>query len=140
MTTKSIGRAAVAAFAMTFLAAGAAHADTFGHLPRISEIAPSAVQISPHVPRMGEHWADPANLPLGPVYCVIEGRVVCVEYMFAASALHEGESWTRLPVGFETPPITHVDLEYKSDGVGPAPVPIYQLHIYFVDAQTLATH
>jgi hypothetical protein len=135
MTAKTLA----AAF-MALAAAGAAQAENFAHLPLVTEIAPQAVQISPHVPHMGEHWADPATLPTGPIYCVIEGRVVCVEYMFAASALAEGESWTGLLAGFETPPISHVDFEYKPDGVGPSPVPIYQLHIYFVDAQTLATH
>jgi hypothetical protein len=125
---------------LSLAAVDAARADSLSHLPLITDIAPTAVAISPHVPKMGVHYADPATLPLGPVYCVIEGRVVCVEYMFAASALAAGESWQAMPVGFETPPINHVDFEYKPDGVGPNPVPIYQLHIYFVDPQTLATH
>lgn len=126
--------------AVAVVAVGSARADNLAHLPLIADIAPQAVAISPHVPHMGVHHADPATLPLGPIYCVIEGRVVCVEYMFAASDLTSGESWRAMPVGFETPPISHVDFEFKPDGVGPNPVPIYQLHIYFVDPQTLATH
>ena len=47
-------------------------------LPMLKEIAADAVQISPHVPHMGEHWAREADLPNGPIYCVIEGRVTCV--------------------------------------------------------------
>ena len=128
------------ALATLVAAAGSAGAKDLSHLPLLADVAPNAVAISPHVPQMGVHYADPATLPLGPIYCVIEERVVCVEYMFPASALAAGESWRAMPVGFETPPISHVDLEFKPDGVGPNPVPIYQLHIYFVDPQTLATH
>lgn len=37
----------------------------------IAWVAPEGVvQISPCVPTMGEHWANPANLPMGPIYTV----------------------------------------------------------------------
>jgi hypothetical protein len=127
-----------------FLAAAAlavatpAVADGLSHLPRVSDIAPDAVAISPHVPHMGEHWANPANLPLGPVYCVIDGHVVCVEYMFLASDLTAGANWTGIGTGMETPPITRIDMEFKPDGVGPMPVPLYQLHVYFAESEVLA--
>jgi hypothetical protein len=127
-----------------FLAAAAlavatpAAADGLSHLPRVSDIAPDAVAISPHVPHMGEHWANPANLPLGPVYCVIDGHVVCVEYMFLASDLTAGANWTGIGTGMETPPVTRIDMEFKPDGVGPMPVPLYQLHVYFAESEVLA--
>lgn len=121
------------------LAAPAA-ADGLSHLPLLSEIAPDAVSISPHVPHMGAHWAEPANLPLGPIYCEIEGRVVCVEYMFLASQLSSGADWTGIMTGMETPPITRIDMEYKADGVGPFQEPLYQLHIYFAESEILAAH
>jgi len=104
----------------------------------LSDIAPQAVAISPHVPQMGEHWAEPANLPMGPIYCVIEGRVVCLEYMFLAGDLGSGSSWTGLGIGMETPPITRIDMEYKPDGVGPFQEPLYQLHLYFAEPEVLA--
>ena len=109
-------------------------------LPMITDIAPGAVAISPHVPQMGEHYAMPADLPIGPIWCVIEGRVVCVEYMFPAAALAAGESWTGLLPGGAFPPITHVDFEYKPDGVGPISEPIYQLHIWFAEPDVLAAY
>jgi hypothetical protein len=118
---------------------GAPAAADLSHLPMLSDIAPQAVAISPHVPRMGEHWAEPANLPMGPIYCVIEGRVVCLEYMFLAGDLGSGASWTGLGIGMETPPITRVDMEYKPDGVGPFQEPLYQLHIYFAEPEVLAS-
>ena len=121
------------------LAAPAA-ADGLSHLPLLSDIAPDAVAISPHVPQMGAHWANPATLPLGPIYCVIDGRVVCVEYMFLASQLSSGADWTGIATGLDTPPITRIDMEYKPDGVGPFQEPLYQLHIYFAENEVLAAH
>lgn len=110
-------------------------------LPQLSEVAPAAQQISPHVPHMGTHWANPADLPSGgPIYCVIEGRVVCVEYMLPAAAFANGQDFTGLLPGITTPPITHIDIEYKPDGVGPVTDPLYQIHIYFLDQAALAGH
>lgn len=109
-------------------------------LPLLADVAPAAVAISPHVPQMGVHYAHPADLPVGPIWCVIEGRVVCVEYMFTAAAMAEGQSWTGLLPGAEMPPISHIDFEYKADGVGPFQEPLYQLHIYFAAPALLAEH
>ena len=120
--------------------ATAASAEGLSHLPLLSDVAPDAVAISPHVPQMGAHWAEPANLPLGPIYCVIDGHVVCVEYMFLASQLASGSDWTGIATGMDTPPITRVDMEYKPDGVGPFQEPLYQLHIYFAENEVLAAH
>ena len=117
-----------------------AAADGLSHLPLLSDIAPEAVAISPHVPQMGAHWAEPANLPLGPIYCVIDGRVVCVEYMFLASEFAAGTDWTDITTGMQTPPIIRIDMEFKPDGVGPFQEPLYQLHLYFAESEVLATH
>ena len=111
-----------------------------GALPSLEEVAPEAVQISPHVPNMGEHWAREADLPTGPIYCVVEGRVTCVEYMFPMAELQAGKDWLELAPGMATPTISHIDVEFKPDGVGPDPVPIYQLHIYFATPDLLAQH
>ncbi|MDD7972993.1 hypothetical protein [Roseinatronobacter alkalisoli] len=120
--------------------AAPAVADDLSHLPLLSDVAPNAVAISPHVPHMGAHWAEPANLPLGPIYCVIDDRVVCVEYMFLASDLAAGTDWTDISPGMETPAVTRIDMEYKADGVGPFQEPLYQIHLYFADAHVLAAH
>ena len=136
MRVKFVTTAALAAV----LSAGGAAADGISHLPLLSDITTEAEAISPHVPHMGEHWAAPANLPLGPIYCVIEGHVVCVEYMFLASQLEEGTSWMDLTTGMETPPITFITMEYLPDGVGPVPEPLYQFHLYFAEREVLAEH
>ncbi len=130
----------VALVAACLALATPAAADGLSHLPLLSDIAPEAVAISPHVPQMGAHWAEPANLPLGPIYCVIDGRVVCVEYMFLASEFAAGTDWTGITTGMQTPPITRIDMEFKPDGVGPFQEPLYQLHLYFAESEVLATH
>jgi len=131
-------------FALSLPAAALAHdpsaATDIGGLPTIAEIAPDAVPISPHVPQMGVHYANPADLPTGPIWCVIEGRVVCVEYLFLASALAAGESWNTLSTGGVLAPITHVDVDYVPGGVGPFQEPLYQLHIWFANPAALADH
>lgn len=130
---------ALAAACLALVAPPAA-ADGLSNLPLLSDIAPEAVAISPHVPQMGAHWAEPANLPLGPIYCVIDDRVVCVEYMFLASEFAAGTDWTGIPTGMPTPPITRIDMEFKPDGVGPFQEPLYQLHLYFAESEVLAAH
>lgn len=81
-------------------------AETLDTLPLLAEILPDAVQVSPHVPNMGAHWAKPGTPQEGPFYCVIQGRVVCVEYMFEASQLAEGTQWQGLLPGLKTPPVS----------------------------------
>jgi hypothetical protein len=133
--------AALAACAAAILSAGPSSAeDALARLPILSNVAPDAIQISPHVPQMGHHWARPENLPGGPIYCVVEGRVTCMEYMVDMADLVAGASWRGLAAGIETPPISHVDIEFKPDGIGPNPVPLYQIHIYFTGPETLARH
>ena len=39
-------------------------------LPLASSLPDNVVKISPVVPEMGEHWANPKDLPLGPIYGV----------------------------------------------------------------------
>ena len=112
---------------------GATHhaPDSVEGLPLLKDVAADAVQIGPHVPNMRTHWAWTSDLSVGPIYCVIEGRVVCVEYMFTMKDLEAGTDWTTLKPGIETPPVSHIDMEFKANGIGGNPVPLYQLHIYF---------
>jgi hypothetical protein len=51
------------------------------------------IQISPCLPTMGEHWANPENMPLGPIYGVMGDEVVFVELMPAQADFAEGKSW-----------------------------------------------
>ena len=41
-----------------------------------ADLPAGTIKVSPPVPGMGEHWANPRNLPLGPIYCVTNGKVI----------------------------------------------------------------
>src|SRR5262245_50848272 len=65
-------------------------------LPSVADLPPGTVKVSPPVPGMGEHWAKPQDLPLGPIDCVMDGRVICAEFMIQRQAFIEGKSFERL--------------------------------------------
>lgn len=90
------------------------------------------IQISACVPGMGEHWADPANLPLGPIYGVMGDEVVFVEIMPSQQAFADGESWTEMLVPLAGHSIDHVDIEFIPNGHEGYLVPHYDIHAYFV--------
>lgn len=136
-TAKAAALACAAALALT---AAPSSAEALEGLPSLQDVAPDAVQISPHIPHMGEHWAEPDNVPTGPIYCVIEGRVACVEFMFEMTDLEAGKDWVNLAPGIHTPPISHIDIEFKPGGIEPNPVLLDQVHIYLADPDTLARH
>ena len=141
----AVTAAGLIAASVTFAHPGPAHAhdalavaDALESLPLLSDVAPEAVQISPHVPNMGAHWANPGAGAEGPFYCVIEGRVVCVEYMFPAAELAQGRNWRGLVPGIATPPISHFDIEYLPEGIPNRAEPLYQVHAYFAGEALLA--
>ena len=90
---------------------------------------------------MGEHWANPRDLPLGPTYCVMDGRVTCMEFMIAQQDLREGRSFERLrpwPAGgVPQPAVDHVDFDFMPRGHEGYEVPHHDVHVYFVPADLL---
>jgi len=116
-------------------------APRLAHLPDASGLPPGLVQLSPHVPGMGEHWADPRDLPLGPVYCVMEGRVTCMEFMLAQKDLLEGKSFEELrpwPVKeAPQPAMDHMEFNFMPKGHPGFEAPHYDVHMYFVPAELL---
>lgn len=93
------------------------------------------MNITPCVPGMGEHWANPADMPLGPIYGVVGDEVVFVELMPSQEAFANGESWLEalVPPGGQT--IDHVDFEFMEVGHEGYEVPHYDIHAYFVGHQ-----
>jgi hypothetical protein len=118
---------------------GNAWADEFEKLPDTSILPPGTVKSSGIVPMMGEHWVNPKDHPLGPIYCVHKGKVVCIEYMMSQADLQAGKSWPEL-VGLKNlPPINHVDMGFVAKGHPGYEIPHYDLHIYFVSRDALKT-
>ena len=96
---------------------------------------PGVVQISPCVPTMGEHWADPATMPMGPIYTVDKGRLISIEYMPAQADFAEGKSWNDLTFTYwgQPLPIRHADIDFLHEGHEGYEVPHYDMHFYLVN-------
>jgi hypothetical protein len=116
-----------------------ARADEFAKLPSASILPKGTVKVSGVVPGMGEHWANPKDLPLGPIYCVYKGKVVCLEYMISQADFAAGKSWPELTGLKNLPAINHVNMGFEPKGHEGYEVPHYDMHIYFVSPQALKT-
>lgn len=108
------------------------------------ELPEGAVQLSPVVPAMGEHWANPAQLPLGPIYMVYKGEVIGLEYMWTEDMMQEISippnplepegldlsALVPLPVGVT---VNYVDVAFMHHGhAGMEGVPHWDMHLYFI--------
>lgn len=89
------------------------------------------IQLSPCEPGMGEHWADPKNMPLGPIYGVVGDEVVFVELMPAQADFAEGQSWDEVLVPPAGQTSDHVDMNFMPQGHPGYEVPHYDIHAYF---------
>jgi hypothetical protein len=89
-------------------------------------------QVSPCIPGMGEHWANPKNLPFGPIYGVYDGKVVFTEVMIDQKAFAAGKSWTDQLKPIAGHPIDHIDIEFQAKGHPGYTIPHYDIHAYFV--------
>lgn len=95
---------------------------------------PGVVQISPCVPHMGDHWANPKDLPLGPIYTVHQGRLISIEYMPAQADFAAGKSWEDLTFRYWGQPlqIEHANVDFMPQGHEGYEVPHYDMHFHVV--------
>ena len=124
--------------AMSLLASTALAQNAYDALPGVDTLPEGVVQISPTVPGMGEHWANPADLPLGPIYCVHEGKIVCLEFMMAQEEFTAGKSWPALAGMEGLPPVNHVNMGFEPHGHEGFEVPHYDVHLYFLSPEEMA--
>jgi hypothetical protein len=97
---------------------------------------PGAMLISPCVAGMGQHWANPKNLPLGPIYGEYDGKAVFSEYMIDQKAFAKGSSWRDILKPLPGYKIDHVDIEFVPYGHAGYPIPHYDIHAYYVSHAT----
>ena len=93
------------------------------------------IQLDPQVvPAMGEHWANPKQMPNGPIYGVYNGKLVFLEYMFAQDDFIKGKSHTTLDgmKGLPSPSVVQTDLEFQPHGHPGFDIPHFDLHHYFI--------
>lgn len=125
------------ALIMLLLVAG----QSFAQTPADFKLPQDAIKISDTVPAMGEHWANPRNLPLGPIYLVSEGKVIGVEYMFTLAMMKKFVAPT--PAGEEVmfnidnlslfgQKYDHMTVAYMANGHNGFEVPHYDVHLYFI--------
>ena len=112
-------------------------APAFAHdaaLPDASSLPKDVIGVSGVVPTMGEHWANPADLPLGPIYGVSNGKIIFIEYMIDQADFVAGKSFLELSskAGIELPPVDHIDFNFEPNGHEGYEVPHYDVHLYFV--------
>ena len=117
---------------------GAAAQNTFDSLPDAGSVPEGTIQLSGVVPAMGEHWGNPADMPIGPIYCVHEGKIVCLEFMIAQEAFAAGESWPNLAGMEGLPPVDHVSIGFEPQGHEGYEVPHYDIHMYFLPPEEIA--
>lgn len=95
-------------------------------------LPPGTIRLTPCVPGMGEHWANPADMPLGPIYGVHEGRVVFVEIMPSQEDFANGVSWLDVLHPISGYAIDHVDFEFVDGGHEGYEINHYDIHAYFM--------
>lgn len=102
--------------------------------PEASTLPKDVIAVSGVVPTMGEHWANPADLPLGPIYGVSNGKIIFIEYMIDQADFVSGKSFLELTskAGIELPPVDHIDFNFEPNGHEGYEVPHYDVHLYFV--------
>ena len=91
-----------------------------------------ALLVSPCVRGIGEHWANPKNLPLGPIYGTYQGKPVFTEIMIDKKAFAAGKSYVDMLKPLPGYKIDHVDVEFVPYGHAGYPIPHYDLHAYYV--------
>jgi uncharacterized protein YjiS (DUF1127 family) len=124
----------VAGLSLLFASMHGAIGSEMRALPSVADLPPGTVKVSPPVPGMGEHWANPKDLPLGPIYCVMDGKVICAEFMIQHEAFIKGQSFERLRLGMpaKLPAVDHLEVTFMPHGHEGFEVPHYDLHMYFV--------
>ncbi|WP_078409120.1 superoxide dismutase family protein [Priestia abyssalis] len=93
------------------------------------------IQLDPHVvPAMGEHWANPKEMPNGPIYGVHNGTLVFIEYMIAQDDFVNGKSHTNLGgmKGLPSPSVVQTDIEFQPHGHLGFDIAHFDIHAYFI--------
>ena len=105
--------------------------------PNQATLPKDAVKLSESVTAMGEHWARPQDMPVGPIYLVYKGKVIGIEFMVSQELMKnmttpdEGTflELAGLPVNTY---VDHMDIEFMPHGHPSYEVPHYDVHLYFI--------
>jgi hypothetical protein len=94
---------------------------------------PADVQpVSGCIPTMGYHYANPKNLPFGPIYGWYNGKPTFTEIMVAKTAFESGQSWNDQLKPLPGYKIDHVDIWFEPHGHPGYLVPHYDIHAWYI--------
>lgn len=131
-------RTIVTSLTLALLASAALAQSPYDALPSADTLPEGVVQLSPTVPGMGEHWGNPADMPLGPIYCVHQGKIICLEFMIAQADFEAGQSWPALAGMEGLPPINHMNMGFEPQGHEGFEDPHYDIHLFFLSPEEMA--
>jgi plastocyanin len=100
----------------------------------VLQLPEGAIQLSPTVPGMGEHWAvmGPQG-PQLPIYGVYKGQLAFYEYLMPQQEFIAGKSYIDIPAtSVPAPTVKHFDMEFLTEGLPGIEIPLYAFHHYFV--------
>ena len=117
---------------LMFLIAAAAPALPPQPAHRPAGMPAGVLKISPCVATMGEQWANPRNLPFGPIYGVYNGKIVFTEVMIDQKSFARGKGWADVLHPLPGHHIDHVDIAFNPHGHEGYPIPHYDVHAYYV--------
>ncbi|MBC5824688.1 MAG: hypothetical protein GIW99_03820 [Candidatus Eremiobacteraeota bacterium] len=100
---------------------------------RPAAIPAGYVQVSPCVPGMGEHWANPATFHKGgTIYGTYQAKPVFSEIMVTQRDFASGKSWEDTLAPLPGYRIDHVDIEFMPHGHPGMTYAHYDIHGYYV--------
>ena len=84
------------------------------------------------IPAMGYHYANPKNLPFGPIYGWYNGKLTFTEIMVDAKYFQKGISWDDQLKPLPGYAINHVDFWYEPHGHVGYTIPHWDIHAWYV--------
>lgn len=84
------------------------------------------------IPTMGYHYANPKELPFGPIYGWYDGKITFTEIMVDKKLFEAGKNWSDVLKPLPGHAIDHVDLWFEPRGHPGYPIPHYDIHAWYV--------
>lgn len=88
--------------------------------------------VSGCIPTMGYHYANPKNLPFGPIYGWYNGKPTFTEIMVDQKLFARGSSWNEQLKPLPGYKIDHVDVWFEPHGHEGYPIPHYDIHAWYI--------
>jgi hypothetical protein len=97
-------------------------------------LPPDVVPLMGCIPTMGYHYANPKNLPFGPIYGWYNGKPTFTEIMVDQKDFAKGMSWSSQLQPLPGYKIDHVDIWFEPHGHPGYLIPHYDIHAWYIPA------